>query len=731
MKAMNCLWMISLDMAAAVAQVPETVVHVLAGASEGGDGSRGAPVRTLDEARTMIRAARADGSLPAGQPVTVLVGPGDYPRSETFVLSSDDSGTEGAPLVIRAARPGSARIHGAVMVPSGAFGPVTDDAVLARLDPAVRGRVLVCDLSSFTPGPFPDLKPGFRGRPSAPWLYIDGEPMTLARWPNADAPGGGWLTFKKAVDNGLPRPDATDPALRKPRPGSFLFQHDRPARWRFDEGVWLLGYWTHDWYEEAIRAASHDAATGVMTLAAPHSYGLAMSTWGGNERRFFAFNLLEELDAPGEWFLDRQANRLYLVPSAAHGPESRIALSVLTAPLLRIERAAHIRVEGLVFEYAHADGIVLDDASHIEIAGCAVINCAGRGIGVSGRDNTVRSCDLFHLGLNGISLAGGDRAQLIPANNRALNNHIHRFGRFQRTYAPGISASGVGQIARNNRIHDAPHSAIIYGGNEHVFEYNDIYRVVMETADAGALYTGRDWGGRGNIVRHNLIRDLGPADGNPIHRMGVYLDDCASGDTIEGNVLIRAGRALMIGGGRDNVVVNNVTVDCAYGLHLDARGLKRIDWDGPASSSWNLKAKIEAVKYSAPPWSERYPRLAAILNEEPALPLGNVIRRNVFIDCVKQVANIDGESRKMMHRLDIADNLAVDSSGTNTAAIVDGLPGFANLTSADPGFVDARAGDVALRPDARLLRALPDFQPIPSIRVGLHADEYRPSLPPR
>ncbi|MCB9939780.1 MAG: right-handed parallel beta-helix repeat-containing protein [Planctomycetaceae bacterium] len=137
--------------------------------------------------------------------------------------------------------------------------------------------------------------------------------------------------------------------------------------------------------------------------------------------------------------------------------------------------------------------MVLQQAEHIEIAGCEIADSAGRGVQVTGMNNTIRSCNLFNLGTSGMSLTGGDRRKLTPANNLAVNNHIHHYGRFQRTYAPGIGVSGCGHIVRSNCIHDAPHNAVGYGGNEHLFERNEIYRVVMETGDSGAFCTGRDW----------------------------------------------------------------------------------------------------------------------------------------------------------------------------------------------------------------------------------------------
>ena len=93
---------------------------------------------------------------------------------------------------------------------------------------------------------------------------------------------------------------------------------------------------------------------------------------------------------------------------------------------------------------------MLRNAQHVEIAGCEVANLAGTGITVSGYDNTLRSCDVFNLGKCGIALDGGDRKSLTLAHNLAINNHVHHYGIFQRTYAPGIGVGGCGQIVRNN-----------------------------------------------------------------------------------------------------------------------------------------------------------------------------------------------------------------------------------------------------------------------------------------
>ena len=732
---MKYLWLwLALGMAAR--GYAEREFYVSADTAAGGDGSRHQPFQTLTQARDGIRTARQAGTLKSGEAVTVNVESGVFRLSGSFELTAKDSGTAEAPVVYRARASGQARVWGGVALEAASFKPVTEASVRSRLDAAVRDKVLVCDLSAKVAGDFPNFKTSFHGVPAAPWLFVNHQPMTLARWPNLTATNGGWAGFSKAVDTGLPKADAADPALRKAHPGSFLFDDPRPSRWNLSEGVWLLGYWTHDWSDEVIRVASYDAEKKVIALAAPHNYGINGGTWGAAQRRFFAMNALEELDAPGEWYLDRARKLLYFYPEADLR-SAEIVLATLTEPLVKANGAKHVKLQGFAFEYGHADGISAQNAEQFEIAGCVVANLAGGGISLNGSANAVRSCDLFNLGKSGISLSGGDRKTLTPGRSLAENNHVHHYGLFQRTYAPGIGVQGCGQIVRQNSIHDAPHNAVLYGGNEHLLELNEVYRVVMETGDAGAFYTGRDWTSQGNILRHNYIHDLGGGDAKHVNTMGMYFDDCDCGDTVVGNVFLRAGRAIMIGGGRDNPVLNNLVVACPIGLHIDSRGMTWKQWNNPSDPSWCLEDKAKRFNYTEPPWSTKYPRLAAIMQEEPRQPLGNAVRRNVFVDCTKQVCDFDGNVKKLLDKLDIAENLAVNTTGaTNGLAQAVPYQGFTNLSGTQEKPVDLPRADLLARDSftrwqAWLQKELPSFEPIPFEKIGLQKDDYRRTLPAR
>ena len=511
-------------LAAAVAQGAE--FHVDAVAGHGGDGSRARPWRTVGEAVEGIRAARKAGHVKVGEAVELCFRPGDYPVTGV-TLTAADSGTAEAPVTWRTVGAGRARLMGGVRVPPSHFRKVTDPSVWARLPENARGKVFVADISGIAPAKMPELAPAFGGRHAAPLLFTGGAFGTLARWPNA-----GYASFTRGVDSGK----VLEARTRLRSPGAFVFDDPRAKRWDFAAGVWLNGYWSHDWYNHSVRAARYGVENGtndVIRLAAPMPYGVMSGTWGRKDRRFYAFNLLEELDAPGEWWLDRAKKRLYLYPpNGAPHAEDDTTLAFTTEPLLRAEGVRHLRFERLAFEFGHGNGVVL-----------------------RGDDLHVADCRLANLG----------------------------------------------------------------------------------------------------------------AEGLPGSTMGFYFDDCDSGDEVYGNVFHNVARGIMVGGGRDHPIRNNVFSKCQIGLSIDCRGMTWKQWN--AEPSWMLEDKAKAFDYTnGVQTAKPDPRIASgfrVVNGTPERPF-------------------------------------------------------------DAGFVDAAHGNFALKPEAWLRREMPAFKPLPGFgREGFEREVPR------
>lgn len=633
------------------------------------------PFATLERARDAIRELKNRSGLPPGG-VTVDLGGGVYERSQAFKLTADDSGEEARPIVYRATPNAEVRIAGGRIVTEWKL--VTDSAVLDRLDPIARGQVMEANLKKQGIADFGQVASGGLE------LFFQDQPAKLARWPNEG--------FVKIRDITAEGPIVVH-GRKGSKVGSFYYEGDRPLRWAEEKDLWLHGYWFWDWSDQYQQVATIDPSQQLIHLAKPdHHYGYLPGA------RFYALNALTELDEPGEWQLNRQTGTLYYWPPASI-ERGRPTVSVLNS-LVVAQDVSHVKFQGILFEAVRGTAVELVGGTGTQIVGCTIRNTGDQGVEIKdGCKNGVVGCDIYNTAGGGIVLAGGDRATLTPGENAAENNQVHHFSRWQRTYTPAVSIAGVGNIIRHNLFHDAPHNAIQLSGNEHVIEFNEFHHVCLETDDVGAFYMGRDWTQRGNVVRYNYFHHLGKHGGG-VGVMAVYLDDWSSGATIVGNLCYKAGRAVLIGGGRDNKVENNVFVDCTPSVHVDSRGLgwAKNYFDG---SDNTLVDRLKAVDYRHPPWSTRYPQLLALYSDEPAIAKGNVIARNI---------SVGGRW------LDLADGLTDE-----VVKLQD------NLVDADPHFVDREKGDFRLKEDSPAFAL--GFDPIPINKMGLYQSDQRASWP--
>jgi hypothetical protein len=647
------------------------------------------PLCSLEGARDAVRKLGAKGG------VTVTFGPGEYPLSRTAEFSAADSGTREHPVVYRAAN-GKASFSGGRTIT--AFGPVVDPDVHKRLVPAARDAVLSVDLKALGISDYGKIaNSGFSWKTplSHMELFLDGQPMRLAQWPNrAWAKITGVPQGKRIVDGSGKR--------RGTQADGFRYAGDRPKRWQSLEDVWVHGYWFVDWADQYLRVKGIDAAARMVTIAAPHSpYGYKKG------QRFRFLNVLEELDEPGEWYLDRRSGKLYVWPTVTSDQHEGL-VSILDAPLVTLRDTSDVQFVGFTLAGGRSDGIRITGGSRLHITGCDIRNLGGTGIVVNGGSNhRVQSCDVQALGEGGIVLSGGDRQTLTPGGHIADNNHIHHFSRWVRTYKAGFRVSGVGHSVRHNYIHDAPHSGIVYNGNNHLFEFNELTRLCLDTGDVGGIYTGRDWTAQGTILRHNYLHHLG---GLGMGSNAIYLDDLASGQTVVGNIMHDVWRGLMVGGGRDNLVENNIFVGYKIGIHFDARG---IGWSRRLiegrKGGWDMYGRLESIPYTKPPYSKQYPELPGIMQDSPLEPRRNRFLRNIFVG-----------SKKWLDCRRFTQQKAADKNW----ATFEG-----NMIGSDPGFVDAAKGVFGLKPDSPALEN--GFSLNPMDGIGLRIDTYRQELPKR
>lgn len=658
------------------------------------------PFATLGRARDAIRESKKNGGLPPGG-LTVWIRSGAYAFAQTLKLTSEDSGTAESPIAYRAFRNEKVIFTGGRELVG--FKPVRDPAILERLDPAARGHVLQVDLKALGIADYGALDGrGYSAlfKPSYMELFCNGRPMQLARWPNK-----GWARIAAAET----AETVPWPAVADGKPASFFYSGDRPARWAKRDDMYLHGYWTYPWADSYERIVAIDTAKKRIVTAKPGVYGYAAG------RRFYALNILEELDCPGEWYVDRNEGILYFWPPKPI-EQSTVVVSLLQEPMIRMDDVSYVTLQGIVFEYARGTPVVMVRGSHDLVASCAFRNlgsyavCMADALDAPGKprdsmDNYnggshmgITGCEICNTGAGGIIIAGGDRKTLVSGHNYVTNNHIHHFARISRTYNPAVNiVGGVGTRVAHNSIHDSYHSAIIANGNDFLVEFNEIYNVVRETEDAGAFYMGRNVTYRGVVIRHNFFHHLGPGD-----TRAIYADDFCGGVTIYGNVFCQAGRAVAVNGGQDHAVENNLFIDCRPALYLSGDGVGYFGAgpNNPPKDTCQMERYL-AVNPTQPLYSERYPALKTFLRNEPYLSKNNRIARNINVGKLWMFCMWSEKYQTIENNLEHA-----------TIRFADPLHGDFRMLDDDP---------------AKTI----GFQPIPFDKIGLYRDRYRARIPAR
>ena len=491
--------------------------------------------------------------------------------------------------------------------------PVTDPAVLKRLDEPARGQVWQADLKALGITDLQGINAP-RSYQSDPGLevFFQDQPMTLARYPNS-----GYMHIAAALDAKGNRQtgEVTTPE------GKFVCDDPRPARWVDEKDVWLHGFWVWDWADLRIPLGSVDAAAHTHqprperrpAVHAPHRAMVLR-----RERPARAGQPRRMVPGPRHRRSSTSGPRRRCRRARSSSPSSATSCGSTTS---RTSPSAACSIEA-----GRGSAFVVKGGDNVRVVACTIRNMGNWAVKVyGGTKHGVVGCDIYQTGQGGVHLEGGDRKTLTPAGHYADNNHIHHTARWDPVYQQAITVFGVGNRATHNLIDNVPHVAIGFTGNDQTIEYNEIHSAVFQSNDAGAIYTSppdETWSMRGHKIRYNYLHNIHGFEGKGC--LGVYLDDCFSSADISGNIFYDVATPILIGGGRDNLMTNNMFINCGRAFSIDARGL------GWAKGVGEFATKeLIGLNYKQPPWSVKYPELLNILEDEPLAPKGNVMARNI------------------------------------------------------------------------------------------------------
>ncbi len=665
------------------------------------------PFLTLTKARDALRVYRKNGDVKG--PFVIEIHEGNYELDQSLSLGKADEGTEDAPVIWRAAPGEHPRLIGGKFVNH--IEPVTDQAVLARMNPSAdRSKLFQADLKALG---VKDYGTPIRGITP----YLNGKPMHLARYPDTDMMviTGFAPEAEPFLDHPMTQELTHQKIITQVKKQGFFTTNDREIlKWKNEEDVRLFGYWFRNWAFCNHELESIDPASLTIRVKPPYHY---FGYWKG--QKFYAFNLLCELDAPGEYYIDRKAGKLYFYAEQKPTKDSMI---LATLPQVVGISGKNIVLQGLTLESSIGYDLAGANCDGLILAGCTFRNASLAGARISGMNMTVFGCEFYQLDGGCLTCLGGDRKTLTPANSIIANNDFHDYNN-----AVAISIGGVGIQITNNRIHDAQANGISFGGNEHVMEYNELCRIVKYSNDAGSIYCWGTWTTRGNVIRYNYLYDTHGLDKLQGVK-AIYIDGTFSSVDVIGNIMIDFGIGIAFSGGHNNRAYNNVIVNTQDSLRV-IPGLK-IGWKyipDMRLKEFKDKGTVDGVKWNEPPYITRYPGLKN-MPLHPYVPMENAIERNIITE-----VNFDTQTFgkwQPFHQY-LATWLALKEQGTKgvipsglwKGVDMDGPEGQwlsfkDNFIGGDPKFVDPGKNDYRLREDSPVWKL--GFKRIPTEKIGTY-----------
>ncbi len=536
-----------------------TNLFVATNGSDSAAGTITAPFKTLVKAKTTVRNLLQS----SGDPINVYVRQGTYYLDSTLVFSPQDGGTATRPVSYSAYQNEKVIISGGRKF-TASWATYSGNIMVANI-----GVVQNFDML----------------------FYNDDRLLTMARWPNYDS--------------------------AQPMQGCGNYS-SRIGLWKNPAGGFVRAIQANHWGGCSFKITGKNGSSLSLQWVGDNARGSAVDS---NEE--MVENIFEELDAPGEWFYDNTAGKLYFYPPAGVDLNSGFFVGATLEELLKIvgtssQKVEYLSFSGFTFTHTHRTvftgkyenvsqsdwaivregAIYMQDAEDITVQNCTFPYVGGNGVFMSAhnRNNIVQNCDFTNLGATGVAIIGDPSVQRKapdftpgPANDNYPKNitvtycYMYDNGMFEKQTSAVCIAMSESVTVSHSTAHYGPRAGFnvcdgTFGG--HLFEYNDLFDQVRESQDHGPFNSwGRDrWWSTGSLTdaqrrQYALIDILTPNTirynriSNPAGRsnFGIDLDDGSTNYRIYNNFLINAG--VKSQHGFNHFISNNVVIGALFTFH--------------------------------------------------------------------------------------------------------------------------------------------------------------------
>jgi len=255
-----------------------------------------------------------------------------------------------------------------------------------------------------------------------------------------------------------------------------------------------------------------------------------------------------------------------------------IEVSILNEPLVSILNSSNITVSDIEFSNCSCSAIYAENSSGVNINRSRFKRLSESGVFLVNTNNSIIFNNNFlDLGKSGIKIFDTDLYSSQKNNSIIKNNSLINTSTIFYTYNQAISIHGNGIIVSNNEIKQASSSAIRIDGFDNLIVYNEISRVMLNSADQGAIDM---WGNplySNNSISYNYFHDISYLDYVLSSRYenlpgwaAIRLDNLISDVRIHGNIFSNifstSFGAVTINGGSDITVTNNYFLNCSLAV---------------------------------------------------------------------------------------------------------------------------------------------------------------------
>ncbi len=597
-------------------------VYVAPNGKKGADGTAKNPT-TLEAAREAVRGISKSGL----KGVDIVLAAGEYVLSETFTLTAEDAGTKACP--VRYIGEDGATVIGGVALTAKDFAPATGSATeyFPESDKIVQFDLKTIGITA------EQIQADFAGHyynADAVRLFLNGEMQTIARYPNL---GEDEIVIQYG--------SCTQDYGNEPKDWKDIMTFgvtdeiiERIRSWHTYEGAFISGYTDFLWRINSAPITSVSADKSEFYTLFP---GTSAPRTG---LQFFVYNIPEELDAPGEYYIDRDAILYYY-------PTEDFETATLSVPvvdkIIEITDADYTTLENLTIETSAKYGVYVR-ANNVTVYDCVLRGTVSTAIDTNGYNNLISTNHIYNTGAVAARVNGGDSATLTHGNNLFTNNYVHDFGLLARGYNGGLTLEGCGNTASHNEIFNGEHQGIHWDGTRNVIEYNYIHDVCKLVDDMGAIY-----GGGINMVdctvRYNYIANVGLPINDPLRKIegypycgthAVYWDMYNGNNNTYGNIFVGiTGCGVAMGNGRNIYIANNLVIS-AHHVVTGICGIYVNAYYGTPSSHKNT---LNQYMYDDI-WVEAYPEMSKLVMDMTkttaddsmgwATPVNVVIKDNFF-----------------------------------------------------------------------------------------------------